>query len=201
MNCALLRTGEALDADDASRLIEDSAVDLFREYTQGNIAIWRQIAIREWVAESGIYSHRFSTVACRENKVVGLLTGFSPSEAASIDRTLTSSRLTVSADWERLDSIRASLSYLFPVNSATSYYIQNLAVDDGFQKLGIGKLLVENAIACALANGIETCHLDVASKSRSIVFYEKLGFRKVVITEVVGFTQLGPYIRMEKRLV
>ena len=56
-------------------------------------------------------------------------------------------------------------------------YLYHLAVAEGYQKRGIGRLLTERAIASLAESGIEKCHIFVFRKNRGASrFWQKMGF-------------------------
>lgn len=73
--------------------------------------------------------------------------------------------------------------------------LRQMAVDESFQKCGIGKLLVLEAERDSLQNGCKKISLH--ARQNAVGFYEKLGYR----TYGPVFTEVGiPHLAMEKLL-
>ncbi len=59
-----------------------------------------------------------------------------------------------------------------------------------------GRRLIERAFGQGRAEGCGDCHLDVDSATPAVGFYEHLGFRVLVKTEVPGIPGVHPHYRM-----
>jgi ribosomal protein S18 acetylase RimI-like enzyme len=186
------------DAPSAARLIAETDSDLFRYYTDGDLALWVEVSDCEWRADSGIYSYRLSHVIRRGSEVVGLLVAYSFPRSAGIKWTLENSRDRLgSARLSRIDLVRSTASFLFPKHPEDAFYVQNIAVSPSVRRSGLGTLLMNKAFELGRAEGCRTCHLDVDSSStRAVRFYEKLGLRVEVRTELTNIPSLHAHFRM-----
>ncbi|WP_394170721.1 GNAT family N-acetyltransferase [Saccharospirillum alexandrii] len=64
------------------------------------------------------------------------------------------------------------------LNARSSIYVEQIAVSNRFQRLGISKLLFERVFQYAKKNGISKVQLDVWSKNEAAhQAFEKLGFK------------------------
>jgi ribosomal protein S18 acetylase RimI-like enzyme len=185
------------DAPEAARLIAETDADLFRYYTNGDLHLWVEVAECEWRADRGIYSHTMSHVIRRDGQVVGLLVAYSARRSAAIDWSLGSSRAQLGpARLSRIDLVRSLASFLFPVLPADTFYVQNLVTHPSVQGCGLGRRLMQRAFELGRAEGCRTCHLDVDSSTPAVHFYEHLGMRVAVRTEVPGIPSVHPHYRM-----
>lgn len=188
---------EANDAPAAACLIAKTAADLFRHYTGGDLALWIAVAECEWRARCGIYSYTMSDVIRREGQVVGLLVAYSSRRSAGIDWSLRSARARLgAASLERIDLVRPTASFLFPSLPADAFYVQNVATHPSAQGNGLGRRLMERAFDLGRAEGCRTCHLDVDSSTPAVQFYEHLGLRVLVQTEVPSIPGVSAHYRM-----
>ena len=185
------------DAPGAARLIAATDADLFGHYTGDDLGLWVEVAECEWRAERGIYSHTISHVVRRQGQVVGLLVAYSFRRSADIDWTLASSRARLgSARLSRIDLVRSPASFLFPSLPTDAFYVQNVATDPSVQGSGLGRRLMERAFELGRAEGCRTCHLDVDSSTPAVQFYEHLGLRVLVQTEIPSIPSVHAHYRM-----
>jgi ribosomal protein S18 acetylase RimI-like enzyme len=185
------------DAAEAARLIAETDADLFRFYTHGDLNLWVEVAECEWRAERGIYSHTMSHVIRREGHVAGLLVAYSYSRDDLIDWSLESSRGRLGPDrLRRIDLVRSLASFLFPKLPRDAFYVQNVATHPSVRRCGLGRRLMERAFELGRAEGCRTCHLDVDSSTPAVRFYEELGMRVAVRTEVPGIPSVHAHYRM-----
>ena len=185
------------DAPEAARLIAETDADLFRYYTDGDLHLWVEVAECEWRAERGIYSYTMSQVIRRAGQVVGLLVAYSSRRHDLIDWSLGSSRAQLGpARLSRIDLVRSQASYLFPRLPEGAFYVQNVATHPSVQGTGLGRRLMERAFELARADGCRTCHLDVDSSTPAVRFYERLGLKVAVRTEVPSIPTVHAHLRM-----
>jgi ribosomal protein S18 acetylase RimI-like enzyme len=185
------------DAEEAARLIAETDADLFHFCTHGDLDLWVEVAECEWRAERGIYSHTMSHVIRREGHVVGLLVAYSYSRDDLIDWSLESSRRRLGPDrLTRINLVRSLASFLFPKLPRDAFYVQNVATHPSVRRGGLGRRLMERAFELGRAEGCRTCHLDVDSSTPAVRFYEKLGMRVAVRTEVPGIPSVHAHYRM-----
>lgn len=195
--CLVIEPGRPDDASAAAKLITATDVELFRLYGGGDPGLWEEIAAWEWRGERGIYSHSMSHVARLDGEVVGVLVSYSARRFAEIDWSLGCSRPHVEASrWAQLDAIRPLTNFLFPALPNDAYYVQNVATHPRARGRGLGRRLMEVAFARGRAEGCRACHLDVDSSTRAVLFYEHLGLRVVVRTEVPALVGVPPHYRM-----
>ena len=185
------------DAPAAARLIAETDADLFRFITGGDLDLWVEVAECEWRAKRGIYSYTMSHVIRREGQVVGLLVAYSSWRGAAIDWSLESARARLgAARLERIDLVRSPASFLFPSQPEDAFYVQNVATHPSVRGIGLGRRLMERAFDLGRAEGCRTCHLDVDSSRPAVRFYEDLGLRELVRTEVPSIPGVHAHYRM-----
>jgi ribosomal protein S18 acetylase RimI-like enzyme len=184
------------DAADAARLIAETGVDLFRFYTHGDLNLWVEVAECEWRAERGIYSYTMSHVIRRTGHVVGLLVAYSSHRHDLIDWSLVNARRLLGDDRLSPIDLGSLASFLFPTIPKDAFYVQNVATHGSVRQGGLGRRLMERAFELGLAEGCRTCHLDVDSSAPAARFYEHLGMRVAVRTEVPGIPSVHAHYRM-----
>jgi ribosomal protein S18 acetylase RimI-like enzyme len=81
-----------------------------------------------------------------------------------------------------------------------AYYVQNVAAAPRVRGLGLGRRLMERAFDLARAEGCRSCHLDVDSSSPAVRFYEHLGMRVLIKTEVPDILDGHAHFRMALNL-
>ena len=75
-------------------------------------------------------------------------------------------------------------------------------VDHSARGIGLGRQLVETAIAFSIESGCDRLYLETTDGlPESQALYEKLGFEPVSSERMVLWEDERPLIRMEKRLV
>ena len=185
------------DAPGAACLIAATDAELFRWYTRGDLGLWTAIAECEWRADRGIYSHTMSHVIRGRGKVVGLLVAYSFGRQAAIDWSLASSRARLSsARLSCIDLVQSPAAFLFPSLPEDAFYVQNVATHPSVRGSGLGRRLMKRALELGRAEGCRTCHLDVDSSTQAVRFYEHLGFRPLVRTEVLTIPGVSAHYRM-----
>jgi ribosomal protein S18 acetylase RimI-like enzyme len=185
------------DAAEAAHLIAETDADLFRFITHGDLNLWVEVAECEWRAERGIYSYTMSHVIRRTGLVAGLLVAYPSQRHDLIDWSLASARERLGQDrCSRIDLERSPASFLFPRLPEDAYYVQNLATHPSARREGLGRRLMERAFELGLAEGCRTCHLDVDSSTPAVRFYQHLGMRVEVRTEVPGIPSVHAHHRM-----
>jgi ribosomal protein S18 acetylase RimI-like enzyme len=185
------------DAPVAARLIAQTDADLFRYYTNGDLQLWVEVAECEWRAERGIYSHTMSHVIRRAGQVVGLLVAYSARRHTLIDWSLGSSWSRLGPDrLSRIDLVRSLASFLFPSLPAGAFYVQNVATHPSVRGARLGRRLTDWAFELGRAEGCQACHLDVDSSTPAMRFYEHLGMRVAVRTEVPSIPSVHAHYRM-----
>jgi ribosomal protein S18 acetylase RimI-like enzyme len=193
----VIEPGRREDAPVAAKLTAETDVELFRRYGGGDLSLWTTIAEWEWRGEEGIYSHTMSQVARLDGALVGLLVSYSPERDARIDWALGCSRPHIEASrWAQLNAERPLAAFLFPAIPKDAYYIQNVVTAPEAQGMGLGRRFMELAFAQGRVEGCRTCHLDVDGSTPAVQFYEYLGLRVLVKTEVLGLPGVHAHYRM-----
>ena len=195
--CLVIEPGRPDDAPAAARLIADTDVELFSLYGGGDLSLGVEISEWEWREERGIYSHTMSQVARLDGDLVGLLISCSSQRDVAIDWTLGCSRAQLAPDrWVQLDAVRPLAAFLFPALPKDAYYVQNVVTHPKARGRGLGRRFMELAFAQGRAEGCRSCHLDVDGSTPAVQFYEHLGLRVVVKTEVLGIPGVHAHYRM-----
>jgi ribosomal protein S18 acetylase RimI-like enzyme len=194
-----IEPGQPQDAEDAARLIADTDRELFTFCGGNDIRVWIELSEWEWREERGIYSYHMSHVARQDGAIVGLLIGYSSRQHEKIDWTFGSSGAHMPADrWARVNASYRIATFLFPAIPSDAYYVQNIVTDSSVRRshLRLGSRLMELAFEQGRAEGCKSCHLDVSGTNPAVGFYEHLGFRVLVKTEVCELPNLGVHYRM-----
>ena len=128
----------------------------------------------------GVFSHKFSSVAELDGKVVGIEHGYTKNERAI--HSLFSSLYIIRQ--HRLGEIAGMLRRNYHLGRfikkihPDSYYIAHLAVLQEFHGKGIGTKLLENSFKKAISLRSTSCLLDVSIHNKNAIkLYEKMGFK------------------------
>lgn len=129
------------------------------------------------------FSHTQSMVAEVDGEICGLMHGMDPPTFKRLDaHTLRAiiRAIGLFSTLVRLPKLLISQK-LSPPMGADEYHIKQIAVDPNYRSLGIGKLLIEEALRIAGKRGLAKVMLDVEiANERGIRFYEREGFEKVL---------------------
>jgi ribosomal protein S18 acetylase RimI-like enzyme len=195
----VITPGRPEDCSVAAAMIADTDRDLFMFFGGGDLSLWVEVSEWEWREPQGIYSHTMSHVARRDGIVVGLLISYAFSQLEKIDWSFGSSRPHMTMDrWSRVAAAYPLASFLFPAIPQGAYYVQNIVTHPSVRgsELRVGKRLMELAFENGRAAGCRSCHLDVDSSTPAVGFYERLGLRVLVKTEVLGIPGVHTHYRM-----
>jgi ribosomal protein S18 acetylase RimI-like enzyme len=196
MNC-VIEPGRPDDAAAAAWLIAETDVALFTFSGGGDLNVWREVSEHEWRAERGVYCWAMSHVARLDGQLVGLLVSYSAQRHAAIDWSYGAARAGMAPErWERVAAAHVLVPFLFPAIPQDAYYVQNLATCPSVRGRGRGRQLMEVAFGRGRSEGCRTCHLDVDSSTPAVEFYERLGMRVLVKTEVPGIPGVHAHLRM-----
>ena len=194
-----IEPGRPDDAAVAAEMIAQTDKDLFSFCGGGDLRLWVELSEWEWRAERGIYSHTMSHVARLDGIVVGLLISYPPRRQSAIDWTFGSSRDHLpEGRWAEVAAAYTLAAYLFPSIPDDAYYVQNIVTHPSVRGSGlrVGRRLIDRAFEQGRAEGCGSCHLDVDGSTPAVGFYEHLGFRALVKTEVLGIPGVHPHYRM-----
>lgn len=149
-------------------------------------ANWNWMAAIEWPQASGLVVHGQSRVAVERDQILGIIVTHDP---GSIDHHFQASverwKMAASSDLAKhFDRAFDMLGKLFPHPPADSHYVLELAVDRQHHRRGIGRQLMESAIAEAKALGRRSVNLDVAGESEAVSFYRSLGMEVAIETKI-----------------
>jgi ribosomal protein S18 acetylase RimI-like enzyme len=194
-----IEVGRPEDGAGAAEMIADTDRDLFSYCGGGDLRLWVEVAEWEWREERGIYSHKMSRVARLDGGIVGLLIGYSSRRHAEIDWSFGSSRAHMTPDrWGRVTTAYPLAAFLFPAIPPDAYYVQNIVTHPSVRGGGlrVGRRLMELAFEQGRAEGCKSCHLDVDGSTPAVKFYEHLGLRVLVKTEVPDIPGVSVHYRM-----
>ena len=195
--CFVIEPGHPDDAPAAARLIAETDVALFTFCGGGDLGVWVELSEWEWLQEHGVYCWAMSHVARLDGQLVGLLVSYSSREHASIDWSFGGARRHLSPEcWGRVAAAQRLVPFLFPSIPEDAYYVQNLATQSSVRRRGLGRRLMELAFDRGRAAGCRSCHLDVDSSTPAVQFYELLGMRVLVRTEVPDIPNVATHFRM-----
>jgi ribosomal protein S18 acetylase RimI-like enzyme len=189
--------GQPTDMAAVSPLITATDEHLFGYLTGGRLGVWQALTATEWYSDAGIYSYRHSRVARDAGRVVGVLVAYTAAEHEAIDWTHAGARAILPPDlWALVESRLALANFLFPDIPEGAYYVQNIAVAESARGTGLGRRLMEVAFDTARQASCTSCHLDVDSSTPAVGFYQRLGMRCLVRTEVPDLPGIAPHLRM-----
>ncbi|HUQ34925.1 MAG TPA: GNAT family N-acetyltransferase [Aestuariivirga sp.] len=124
------------------------------------------------------------TIATENNRRVGLLNYFAGKRMGRIYQThiqLVPSVLEADATAPLLRGLVA-MGWLFPFVPGDALYVMNLVVNEKVRGAGISAKLMTIAEEKAKNEGLKSIHLDTATTSNAIKFYQDLGFQLLVET-------------------
>jgi ribosomal protein S18 acetylase RimI-like enzyme len=197
--CFVIEPGRRDDADAsaAARLIAETDVALFTFCGGGDLGVWVELSKWEWLQEDGVYCWAMSHVARLDGQLVGLLLSYSSRQHGRIDWSFRGARTHLAPErWGRVAAAHRLVPFLFPSIPEDAYYVQNLATHPSVRRRGLGHQLMELAFDRGRAEGCRSCHLDVDSSTAAVRFYENLGMRVLVKTEVPDIPGVTTHFRM-----
>jgi ribosomal protein S18 acetylase RimI-like enzyme len=155
----------------------------------------------QWLAETGLFSHRYAEVAVFDGEPVGMCLGFDHAEqqaALAAMSELAAACLSASELMAMLDFFEYG-AFLLPPVPDDAWYLQNLAVIDAARSRGIGERLLHHCFDKARDAGYARLQLDVFDGNPAQRLYERCGMRIVVHTRVEPLAQEGmpDHLRME----
>lgn len=196
-----IECGTPDDGPEAARLIAETDAHLFAYCAGRNPEAWMRLAEWEWRAERGIYSFQMSHVVRADAGLLGLLVGYSARRYGETDWSFGCSRPHMDLDqWSGIVERFKLAAFLFPVIPDDAYYVQNVVRHAEGHSVGLGRRLMEFAFDLGRAEGCRSCHLDVDGSNPAVGFYEKLGMKRLVITEVPSIEGVSAHYRMVKAL-
>jgi ribosomal protein S18 acetylase RimI-like enzyme len=195
--CFVIEPGRPDDAPEAARLIAETDVALFTFCGGGDLGVWVELSEWEWRQPRGVYCWTMSDVARLDGRLVGLLVSYSSRQHEMIDWSFSGARTRLSSErWGRVATAHQLVPFLFPSIPEDAYYVQNLATLPSVQGRGLGRRLMELAFDRGRATGCRSCHLDVDGSVPAVQFYEHLGMRVLVRTEVPDIPGVHTHLRM-----
>lgn len=189
-----------------AELIWQTDPELFHFFYDGDKSLLKKLFSTEWSSPIGFFSHRNMTIASQNNRPVGLLNSFAGRGMGAIYQThvqLVPSILEADASARLLRGLVA-MGWLFPFVPGDALYVMNLVVSQKVRGAGIGAKLLTIAEEKAKNEGLKSIHLDTATSSNVIKFYQDLGFQLLVETRLCQMRDgetLPSHYRMVKTLV
>jgi GNAT superfamily N-acetyltransferase len=165
-------------------LVWQAAPELFRIFFAGDKSLLKKLFIAEWPSPVGFFSHHNMTIVTQNNRPVGLLNCFEGKRMVEIYQThiqLVPSVLEASAASRVLKGLEA-MGWLFPFVPHDALYILNLVVSPKLRGEGLGAKMMTMAEEKAKSEGLKSIHLDSATTSKAIKFYQHLGYQPLVET-------------------
>jgi ribosomal protein S18 acetylase RimI-like enzyme len=195
--CFVIEPGQQGDAAAAAWLIAETDVALFTFCGGGDLGMWVELSESEWLPEDGVYSWTMSDVARLDGQPVGLLVSYSSQRHETINWSYAGARAHMPPErWACVAAAHRLVPFLFPFIPEDAYYVQNLATHPSVRGRGLGRKLMELAFDRGRAAGCRSCHLDVDSSVPAVQFYERLGMRVLVKTEVPDIAHVHTHFRM-----
>ncbi len=175
----VLRQGRPEDCTAASELIYSTGPYFF-DHVFGNDRM-KTCQLLEYLyrKRSGIFSHRFSTVAELEGEVAGLVLGFDGWQRhrhSLLNDFYVLTRYTPpKIIWMLYRDFHVK-KFIKRIPHG-SYYIAHLAVLPAFQHHGVGHVLLKQVVEKARSSGYASCSLDAsANNTVAVSLYQELGF-------------------------
>ena len=165
-------------------LIWQTDPELFHFFYDGEKSLLKTLITAEWPLPVGFFSHCNMTVATQNNRPVGLLNCFPGKKMNLIYQThiqLVPTVLDANAASRLLRGLEA-MGWLFPFVPGDALYILNLVISPKVRGQGLGAKLMAMAEDKAKLEGLKSIHLDSASTSKAIKFYQHLGYEPLVET-------------------
>jgi ribosomal protein S18 acetylase RimI-like enzyme len=195
--CFIIEPGCPDDGPAAARLIAETDVALFTFCGGGDLGVWVELSEWEWLQERGVYCWTMSHVARLDGQLVGLLVSYSSQQHETIDWSYAGARAHMASErWARVAAAHCLVPFLFPSIPKDAYYVQNVATHPSVQGRGLARRLMELAFDRGRAEGYRSCHLDVDGSVPAVQFYEHLGMRVLVRTEVPNIPGVHTHFRM-----
>lgn len=146
----------------------------------------RRVVAYDWPENAGIVCHEQTTLAMRENEILGVLVSHTLDE---FDKHFVQTRKRQGqnegpAFRNHLHAAFNLMAQLFPHEQEGSYFIFDLAASQDARHLGIGRSLIAIAIAKARVAGCKRLCLDVAANNEAVGFYKRIGMHVAVETRV-----------------
>ncbi|WFM71863.1 GNAT family N-acetyltransferase [Halomonas sp. CKK8] len=189
-----LRDAVRADARDLAYLINLAGEGL-PEYLWGLMAEGGEspleVGMQRAARQEGGFSYRHARVCIDRGRLVGMILAY---------------RLSDAGDPEELDDCPAVVEPLLRLEARVpgSWYINAIATLPSARRKGIGRLLMAQAEASAIAAGCDEISLIVASENGvARAFYRRLGYREVASLPVVpwpGGPHGGDWLLMARRL-
>ena len=138
-----------------------------------------------------------SHVAGLDGQLVGLLVSYSSRQHATIEWSFIGARAHMAPErWGTVAAAHRLVPFLFPSIPEDAYYVQNVVTHPSVHGRGLGRQLMKLAFDRGRAEGCRSCHLDVDSSTGAVRFYENLGMRVLVKTEVPDIPNVATHFRM-----
>jgi len=167
----------------------------------GQRSAFNQYIIELWPRKGNHLSHDIATAAIADHELIGIERGYSGAKKNSIE-VKTAEALKIIYDDNMLRKLNNNLKkmiYITPYIPKSAYYLQSLSVASAGQNLGIGKLLLENVFNKARKKGLKSVHLDIYAENSAIGFYENMGMKLCVNTQITELVAHG--IKTQCRMV
>jgi len=156
------------------------------KYLFGTVDRWRRVFADDWPRSNGIVCHKQATLAMQGDAIVGALVSHTLAEfdAHFVATRAHQGQHEGAAFRRHLNDAFDLMAQLFPHGLDGSYFVFDLAVSSEARHQGIGRALIDAAIAKAKAAGCERICLDVAADNPAVHFYERIGMSVAVETRV-----------------
>ncbi|MFO0879805.1 MAG: GNAT family N-acetyltransferase [Gemmataceae bacterium] len=179
-------------ARDAARLICTTDVALYRLLSAGRPDVAEDFVAGQWRRDGCLFSHRFALVARGAAGVCGVVLSYTAEQHNSLPQSHEPWPAPPGEEPEVRRRALAMREFLFPTVPAGALYVQNLAVAEAARGAGLGRALLEEAVAAGRRAGCNSCHLDVAADNHAAVaLYLRAGLEVLVETRVPPLIELA----------
>jgi len=159
-----------------------------------------------WKRKEGMCSHSLSTIAKHKGMLVGMALSYpAGAEQAHFHNGMQNAAECLNPDaYAHFTKSMGYLPYLLPTTPDDAYYVLYLSVIPELRGQGIGEKLLDNVFERAKAQGLRSCHLDVASNYSAVSFYKRMGMEVLSESRVPFLHEqynIPMHYRMVKKLV
>lgn len=191
-----------VEAELVAKLIFDTDTHLFGGIHGHDLELANRHLAAQWTAEGGVFSHRHSTAAWDEDRIVGICLGFDLATKNEHVAPFIETAASAMSEEEFASSMGWFGRYGFfalPEVPEDAWYLQNLSVRGDVRSRGVGAKLFEDCVGRCRGAGYARLHLDVSSDNPAVRFYERMGMTAIVETRVIPLEAEGvpPHLRME----
>jgi len=164
-------------ADEAAALIYETDQHVFGYWLKGGRNTVLRYFAEQWKLSKGLFSHALCIGVYDEDALIGIELGYDRKTKRQEGRAFfeNAQQYLTGEQFNHFLKAMGYMPFLNPPVPRDAYYIQNLAVQRGIRKQGIGAKLIQDAFDRAVRRGYRSCHLDVSGDNPAFHFYQRMG--------------------------